>query len=584
MANGFGSLYIGASGLQSAQNALNTTSNNLANVNTVGYVREQVRFADKHSLPLKAETATTMLQQYGLGVSIGDVVHARDVFLDKAYRLENSRLGFYSTKEEINLYTQDLFQELDGEQFKKSVNDLWIACQELGKSPADSTNQNLVLQKAEMLLSRTSTLYSNFKSYQDNINTQIYDDVKKINKMGNRIYELNLEIQKVESGDVETAMTLRDERDQLLDELSGYTNINVTEDATGFAFVEIDGIQFIDEAKCYNIEMRRAYGTNFYTPYWPQLSDVDKGSYTDVWKTNVEISTEYNTDLGSIKAKLLARGDTYGSFQDLEDPARYAEISKNMIVETEAEISLLFHSIVTAMNDIFGPNVNIGETLGAGTTDANGKLTADLYADDGTLIGKAGEKVLILDVDKAAYGANKTLPPEELFVRSNVERYTQRTVNGQTVYVYNAENADDPETLYSLDNVSINESLKKQITLMPAYTANGAVDYTIGDRLTEVWSTDGMYITPDDKFPCNFVKFYDKMIGKLGTEGSTFHSATETMTETVGSIENQRNQVVGVSSDEELTKMIKYQAAYNAASRYITVISQMTELIVTGLI
>ena len=35
---------------------------------------------------------------------------------------------------------------------------------------------------------------------------------------------------------------------------------------------------------------------------------------------------------------------------------------------------------------------------------------------------------------------------------------------------------------------------------------------------------------------------------------------------------------------EELTKLIKYQSAYNAASRYITVISQMTELIVTGLI
>ena len=48
MANGFGSLYVGASGLQNAQNALNTTANNLANVGTKGYVREQVRFADKN--------------------------------------------------------------------------------------------------------------------------------------------------------------------------------------------------------------------------------------------------------------------------------------------------------------------------------------------------------------------------------------------------------------------------------------------------------------------------------------------------------------------------------------------------------
>ena len=55
MANGFGSLYIGASGLQSAQNALNTTANNLANVNTEGYVRQQVVFSDKRYDVLKGK-------------------------------------------------------------------------------------------------------------------------------------------------------------------------------------------------------------------------------------------------------------------------------------------------------------------------------------------------------------------------------------------------------------------------------------------------------------------------------------------------------------------------------------------------
>ena len=46
MANGFGSFYVGNSGLINAQNALNTTANNMANVNTTGYVRQQVRFSE----------------------------------------------------------------------------------------------------------------------------------------------------------------------------------------------------------------------------------------------------------------------------------------------------------------------------------------------------------------------------------------------------------------------------------------------------------------------------------------------------------------------------------------------------------
>ena len=74
------------------------------------------------------------------------------------------------------------------------------------------------------------------------------------------------------------------------------------------------------------------------------------------------------------------------------------------------------------------------------------------------------------------------------------------------------------------------------------------------------------------------------MINKLGTDGNVYYSSSQTLDTTVSSLDNQRQQVSGVSSDEELTHMVKYQAAYNAASRYITVISQMTELIVTGLI
>jgi flagellar hook-associated protein 1 FlgK len=73
------------------------------------------------------------------------------------------------------------------------------------------------------------------------------------------------------------------------------------------------------------------------------------------------------------------------------------------------------------------------------------------------------------------------------------------------------------------------------------------------------------------------------MVDALATEGNTYSSATDTLEVSLASYDSQRQQVIGVSSDEELTQMIKYQSAYNAASRYITVISEMTELIV-GLI
>lgn len=576
MANGFGSMFIGASGLQGAQNALNTTANNLANVGTKGYVRQQVRFSDKQYDLLRNPTKVTNMHQSGLGVSIGDVVHARDVFLDKSYRLERGREAFYETCYETTSYVEDLLQELNGEEFKQSVEDIWTAFQELSKTPADSVTQNLVIQKAELLLSRSENLYTDLQSYQANIDTQIIDDINRVNEIGDRIYELNLEIQKVESNGKETAMTLRDERDYLLDELGKFSNITVREDDTGFVCVSVEGVEFVNEQQCFHMGYRLDTTTGFATPIWPHLSDDENKIYVDVYKTDGEISSEANTDVGSIKAKLIMRGDEYGVYSDLLTPEAYAKIEDRVIIETQAQVDLLLHEIATTMNNIFAPNKDEVFANGTVLRDANGNV---VFQGDGKT------SIKILDAEHAPVGVDGKLPPRELFERMGLERYTEvKDAQGNTYYVYNEENPEDPNTLYRVGNLKVNDELTKQVTLLPAFTKNGAVDYALGEKLAAAWEKQGMHISPDDQYPCTFQEFYDKMIGKLGTDGSIYKSSRDTMTNTVTSIDNSRQQIMGVSSDEELTKLIKYQSAYNASSRFMTVISQMTELIVTGLI
>mgnify|MGYP002771832959 FL=1 len=566
MANGFGSLYVGASGLQNAQNAINTTANNLANVDTKGYVRQQVRYADKNYTILRDSRSNVNMQQSGLGVSIGDVVHARDIFLDKTYRQETGRMSFYSARYETATYVEDLMQELNGQQFKQSVSDLWQAFQEVSTKPADSTNQNLVLQKADLLVSRTQKLYSDLQNYQSNINDQIKDDVDRVNTIGNRIYELNLQIQKVEAGGTETAMTLRDERDNLLDELGNYGRIEVTEDATGFTYVDMEGVRFVDENRCYNMGLKAADGTGFYTPYWPQQSDVEKGQYVPVFRLSGEISSEMNNDIGSIKSKLLVRGDTYGRREDMASEESYGNIEGCTLMEVEAELDMLFSNIVRSMNDIYCPNT---ETTSAFTSK------------DGVTY-PAGTK--ILDEENCARGVDGELPPRELFTRIGIDRYTKVTgTDGKTYYVYNEEDPDVSSTRYAIGTITVNSDLKRQITLMPAYKKDGSVDYEMGAKLAAAWEVKDMKLNPYDQKPCTFEEYYDKIVDQLGIEGNTYKSVTETLSGAVSSVDSKRQQVSGVSSDEELSNMIKFQSAYNAASRFMNVISEMTETIVTGL-
>lgn len=566
MANGFGSLYVGASGLQNAQNAINTTANNLANVDTKGYVRQQVRYADKNYTILKDSRANVNMQQSGLGVSIGDVVHARDIFLDKTYRQETGRMSFYSARYETATYVEDLMQELNGQQFKQSVSDLWQAFQEVSTKPADSTNQNLVLQKADLLVSRTQKLYSDLQNYQSNINDQIKDDVDRVNTIGNRIYELNLQIQRVEAGGTETAMTLRDERDSLLDELGNYGRIEVTEDATGFTYVDMEGVRFVDENRCYNMGLKAADGTGFYTPYWPQQSDVEKGQYVPVFRLSGEISSEMNTDIGSIKSKLLVRGDAYGRREDMASEKSYGNIEGCTLMEVQAELDVLFSNIVRSMNDIYCPNT---ETTSAFTST------------DGVTY-PAGTK--ILDEENCARGVDGEIPPRELFTRIGIDRYTKVTgKDGKTYYVYNEEDPDVSSTRYAIGTITVNSDLKRQITLMPAYKKDGSADYEMGAKLAAAWEVKDMKLNPYDQKPCTFEEYYDKMVDQLGIEGNTYKSVTETLSGAVSSVDSKRQQVSGVSSDEELSNMIKFQSAYNAASRFMNVISEMTETIVTGL-
>ena len=611
MANGFGSFYVGNSGLVNAQNAINVTANNLANVDTPGYVREQVRFSDKSYITRVNPTIRTNMQQNGLGVSVSDVAHARDIFLDKAYRRENGRSEFYSSMYNAVAYVEDILQETDGEEFKQSVADLWKAFQEFGKDPSNSTNQSLILQKSELFLSRTASVYSDLQKYQENINEEISDKIDRVNEIGKRVNELNYEIMKVESNGLETAMTLRDERDYLIDELSGYLNIEAKENSTGQVIIKAEGVTFVDEDGFNKIGLRvkeSAKGTGFYTPFWGHLSDAAKGEtgYTDVFDFSMDISTEYNNDIGSIKALLYARGENYGEYeyldteaqanfsQEFKDKYAYSKIDDCVVAETQAEVTYLLHKVILAMNDIMVPN----KTMSADEIQAaagNGATSITAYDPKRNKYQQITSSTKILDAENCNVGADKKIPPEELFVRDNCERYTEVTYkdqndNFQTLYVYNEEDEYDTNTLYKIGNVSINPDLLKEVTKMPVYRqngtadSNGAVDMSLGTKITAAWQQTSMVIAPDDTVPCNFEDYYDKIIDRLGISGNVYYTASQTMSATVASVDNQRQQVIGVSSDEELTNMIKYQSAYNAASRYITVISEMTDTIVSGLI
>jgi len=90
-------------------------------------------------------------------------------------------------------------------------------------------------------------------------------------------------------------------------------------------------------------------------------------------------------------------------------------------------------------------------------------------------------------------------------------------------------------------------------------------------------------LNPNVQTPVCFVDYYKNLVSQVANTGYVFGEIMDSQTVTVDSLFNAREQVVGVSSDEELTNMIMFQNAYNASSRYINVISEMLEHVLTTL-
>ncbi|MBQ7775446.1 MAG: flagellar hook-associated protein FlgK, partial [Lachnospiraceae bacterium] len=322
-----GSLYIGSSGLQTSQNALNTTAHNLSNVDTVGYTRQQVQQSNKSYVTLSVNPQSVANQQTGLGVTYSRVKQVRDIFLDMTYRRESGRCNFYQTTSEVMEEVESLLGELNGEAFQTNMTDLWTSVQELVKDPTSSVTQGLLVQRAEEFVERAVNIYEGMTFYQDNLNLQIKQQVEQINEYGNQILKLNEQIRSIEAGGIEHANDFRDTRNDILDELASMVDIKVTEGAFGDVSVQIEGVDFVKGETCYEIMLDQNETTGFYTPFWPQNStytirDNGQRKYNidgaEVFDLKREISSDRDTDIGGLKAMLLARGDHHADYTDIE--------------------------------------------------------------------------------------------------------------------------------------------------------------------------------------------------------------------------------------------------------------------------
>jgi flagellar hook-associated protein 1 FlgK len=109
------------------------------------------------------------------------------------------------------------------------------------------------------------------------------------------------------------------------------------------------------------------------------------------------------------------------------------------------------------------------------------------------------------------------------------------------------------------------------------------VDYETAKALIDAFDADIYALNPNVTTRCSLNTYYTNLVSQVANSGSVYKNITEAQTITMSSIDAAREQILGVSSDEELSNMIKFQNAFNAASRYINVIDTLLDNIINNL-
>lgn len=614
MANTMGSFYIGASGIQANQYALNATAHNVTNAGTDGYSRQQILLSDTNYIKLGKTAIGTNMS--GLGTKISDVRLVRDRFVDKSYRAELGREEYYQTKYNVVSEVQNYFGELESSSFRSTMQNLWTAAEELQKESNSIVTRSAFIARAVAFADQANEIYEELKTYQKNLNKEITDQVSRINELASTIYDLNKKIVTVEAAGVESANDYRDQRDKALDELGGLISITYHENSDGQVDVYAERRTLVSMDRVYEMDTAEVSDEcDYLIPIWKDDGDqVFDMHYKESRDPRLDKKAAYvpsattKTDVGSLKGLIMSRGDWIANYTDIPQAPQAPTVPVRSNFKTDAEYNdamaqyktdyaayqkdyetyskevdfyntylepytvnnilaqfdQLVHGIVTKINDILCPNKEI--TLQDGST------------------------IQVLDEDKAGYGMGDSnrIQGVELFKRRTQDRYEERDVvlaNGEAakVKVYKEEDPDDYLSLYTLGNIRVNDELVKNPSLMGLSNLQGEELQEAADELVKMWDEDFNVLNPNSLVVNNFMGYYKEFIADFANKGYTYNGVAQSQQLTVQELEQQRQAVVGVSTDEELSNMIKFQQGFNASSRYFTVVSEMIDHLITKL-
>ena len=612
MASTFFGLDIAYTGVQAANAKLNTTANNIANVDTKGYTRQEATQV--------ASDALRISQSYGMagtGVTVTDINQVRNEFYDVKYWQAQTNLGQYDMKMYYMYQIEDYFTDKDTvEGFEPIFSAMFDSLEEVYKQAGTPSTKTQFIGAAGDLCEYFNAQATNLEKLQLGVNEEIKNKVDEINSIAEQIATLNKQINTIEVNHLR-ANELRDKRNLLIDQLSKIVDVEVretpiyttpggTEKSGIYTYeVSIAGGQILVQGYEYNTLECVARSAEEKV----NQSDAD-GLFEIKWSNTMDFNL-YGANLGGeLKGLIEVRDGNneeyfHGTTKGVKD---------NSDGTYTVTIEVPNKDYLTDMNKCTLPDSGqltlVNTKYKYSGFEFDGTKTPPTYtfkiereagqADPTIFDGKEARVGTKVDYQGIPYYQEKMNEWVRIFAKAmnDIEKtavdeegkpaevlFTAKDkVSGEEIK-FTADLADkkyksSDSDYYRLTagNISVNNEMVKD-----ASKFGTTVDIKKGGDAQDV--TELLLTVQDDKNKVNFrgcsaKEFLQCITSDIALSANNAKTFTENYTNINKSVSQTRLSISGVDNDEEALHLVKFQEAYNLSAKVMQIMTEIYDRLI----
>lgn len=614
-------LSVSQSGLNAAKIAVENVSNNIANADTPGYKKRVVQL----------EELSQMDNQFtGRGVNATGAYRITSQYMYDKLISENTKLSYYDKLSNMTGNIQSIFKETTDSGFSADLNRYYQAVENLRTDPTSQVYKTTLQTQGNILVESLQNLYSSVEKQQKVEKTELSANVNDVNSILKEIGLLNEKMQKFDG----VSNDMLDKRDQLELELSNYVDINVNRTDDNYELT-IAGQPAVTNTnvRTLNVKEEETLQKDKYTlvdsSVLPPVS-YDSLKYNEdftakTFDANDVVTYKLNNEFSvSVKMGESITMDWNGDGTETTETVDSSNLTRALVHKINSDPNM--KGSITAYNGDYSVDANgnkitkdtqdnylrIESNLGGSQNQFDGRISIEnIDNTDSTIVDKResiyrGDSSVDSESKVTITINDKEVPIKSGILKAQVDNLSSDSPNNkyqsyldkldsfaQTLsdisnefiktssgdYIYGEAGSD--ESLGTINSMGLFsgssvKTLKFNEKMVNDLDQN-KLDYLATIQWKQNLSFDGKAQDVNSTTKSSLSEFFRDLRVSISADKENIDFTKTTQAGISNSIKSSYDQLTKVDKDEEMLNLIKFQAAYTANAKMITVIDEMLQ-------